>query len=99
MNIMELSKEFAAERDARRAAFPPNHDASTCRYCGKARTVYPGSRLDGHMLCMVSREFANRLAAVVDADKLPFITVAEALGMTISVVRRWYRAGKGWPAV
>lgn len=90
---------FFAERARLVAENPPREEAPrACRYCGKYRLIYPGTALDGHVLCMVSEEFQLVWARTIDECHLSFVEVAAATGMSISVVRRWYRAGKGWPA-
>lgn len=64
---------------------------SECRYCGKYRGSWQGSKLDGHALCLVSPEFRHALAVAMRDPRLTYDLVAQTLGVPKTTVRAWYR--------
>lgn len=70
----------------------PSIPSRSCRYCGKHRGSWAGSRLDGHALCVVGDEFKVFVGQQMRAHcRLTYAVVAQAVGVSHSVVRAWYR--------
>lgn len=68
----------------------PGAEPNTCRYCGKHWRQWTGSKLDGHAACVVTNDFKRELANLLrSSPAVTYRSVAEALGVTPSVVRSW----------
>lgn len=90
--LVALSADYQDERTYRDSAFPPETSEPICRYCGKYRIIYPGSKLDGHTQCMVSQAFKRRLATAMQDPRLTYALLAGAIGVPMSSIRAWFRA-------
>jgi hypothetical protein len=80
---MECSRRALWCRDYPGA--PPN----TCRYCGKSWRQWAGSKLDGHAACIVTDGFKQQLMEVLKPSTVTYQMIADAIGMSPSVVRSW----------
>lgn len=86
----------AAYTEARTAAIATQLSADpkplTCRYCGKHWSYWAGGKHDGHVVCVVTLEFQRALCKMYRSDPcLSMQTVADACGVTLSVVIAWIR--------
>lgn len=64
----------------------------SCKYCGDFWQHWNGSKLDGHAKCMVPPWFKAELrAALKNAATVSYTDVANALGVSLAVVRSWVR--------
>lgn len=75
----------------------PEADPDKCRYCGDYWRRWAGSKLDGHAACIVTDDFKRRILELLRPSTVTYRAVAEALGVSISVVRSWtfpIRSGK-----
>lgn len=71
-------------------AAPPR----TCRFCGKHWNPWPGSLLEGHTRCMVTLDFCVYLLERQHRLAIPTQRqIADHLGVTHAILRRWTRAG------
>lgn len=75
-----------------RARYPDSPDvpAYTCRYCGKHRAAWFGSKLGGHAKCVVTVDFMLRVLDVLEQH--PTLTMAELaahLDITLATLRAW----------
>lgn len=91
-----LRWSYGVERDYRNATSPPLAETphGTCRYCGKTRQHYAGSKLDGHAGCMVGDGFKRQLAEAMRDPRLNYDLLAGALGVTSTTIRAWFRAAR-----
>ena len=80
---------MAASQRARWCAGYPGAEPDICRYCGRHWRQWPGSKLDGHAACIVTPDFKQRLAELLSAPEVTYKMVADAIGVTPSVVRSW----------
>ena len=91
--IADLTERYHAERArvvSTALLSTPTARQDACRYCGRKWTQWVGSKVDGHVQCLVSPEFKRLVREVWNSD--PMITsngIAEALGVTVSVIRAW----------
>lgn len=83
-----LSNMGASQR-ALWCADHPGADPNTCRYCGKHWRKWAGSRLDGHAACIVTEDFKRELCEILRAPSVTYQVIADAIGVTPSVVRSW----------
>lgn len=98
MDLAGLRSTYDAERARLDANHPPITAVDHCRYCGKRWLRWHGSRLDGHVRCVVSQEFLHHVVEVLDGDaRATYVSVAAALGVTPSVVRAWRNSVKRNP--
>lgn len=67
----------------------PGAEPNTCRYCGKHWRQWAGSKLDGHAACIVTEEFKGQLVVLLRSPHVTYNAIAEAIGVTPSVVRSW----------
>lgn len=67
----------------------PGAEPNTCRYCGRHWRQWAGSKLDGHAACIVTDDFKKRLSVILRDPRVTYKQVAEAIGVTQSVVRSW----------
>lgn len=81
---------MAASQRARWCSGYPGADPDTCRYCGKHWRRWTGSKLDGHAACVVTADFKQELAdLLLSSPAVTYRAIADALGVTPSVVRSW----------
>jgi len=91
--IADLTERYHAERSRVVSAAmmsSPTGRQDACRYCGRKWTQWVGSKVDGHVQCLVGPEFKLLVREVWNSD--PMITsdgIANALGVTTAVVRAW----------
>ena len=91
--IRDLTERYHAERSrvvSTAMLSTPTGRQDACRYCGRKWTQWVGSKVDGHVQCLVSPEFKRLVREVWNSD--PLITsnrIADALGVTVSVIRAW----------
>jgi hypothetical protein len=92
MTLEMLVGYYARERE-RTSAMPiaePDGAPPHCRYCGKHWRHWAGSKLDGHAQCIVGDQFKRSVARVFYSDpRISIWTIANALGVSYSVVRAW----------
>lgn len=91
MTVAELIEQYDAARIAALVAASqwPRRDGH-CQYCGKRWWPFAGTKLDGHAKCVVGEPFKALLVALMADD--PTWTqpmVADALGVTVAVLRAW----------
>ena len=67
----------------------PGAEPNTCRYCGRHWRQWAGSKLDGHAACIVTEDFKQRLVALLQSSTVTYQAIADAIGVTPSVVRSW----------
>lgn len=68
----------------------PTRRQDACRYCGRTWTRWVGSKIDGHVQCLVGADFKRLVREAWNSDPLITIAaIADALGVTPSVVRAW----------
>lgn len=67
----------------------PGADPNTCRYCGRFWRQWAGSKLDGHAACIVTDDFKRRLVDLLRDPHVTYKQIADAIGVTIAVVRSW----------
>lgn len=67
----------------------PGAQPNTCRYCGRHWRKWTGSKLDGHAACIVDDDFKRWLREVISAPELTYAVVADALDLTVAIVRSW----------
>jgi len=79
----------SATRTARWEASDPGAPPDTCRYCGKHWRKWAGSKLDGHAACIVPEDFKQELTALLRSSTVTFQVVADAIGVSTSIVRSW----------
>jgi hypothetical protein len=103
LNIEDLRVVFL---EARRAAsqlglWPtddPGAPPDACRYCGRNRCFFAGSRIDGHAACIVGRDFKLRVGELLRSPLVSYKAVAAVIGVTPGVVRSWaFSAGVAGP--
>lgn len=98
-SYVSLLRAYTVDRavmDATHEPFDP--DAKRCRYCGGPWQQYPSSLFDGHVRCLVSIPFQERLVAFFAQNPgATYADVAMALGVSSSVVRCWWRNIKSPP--
>lgn len=74
----------------------PGAEPDTCRYCGKHWRQWAGSKLDGHAACVVTDDFKRQLAELLrSSPHVTYKAIADAIGMTASVVRSWTYPARG----
>ncbi len=78
-----------ASQGARWDASDPGAPPNTCRYCEKHWRRWANSQLDGHAACVVTEDFKRRVSEILRSPTVTFAVVAEAIGVTPSVVRSW----------
>ena len=83
-----ISTTIASQR-ARWCTGHPGADPNTCRYCGKHWRRWAGSKLDGHAACIVTDDFKRRLSQIMQAPQVTYRAIAEAIGVSPSVIRSW----------
>ncbi len=83
-----LSRMIASQR-ARWGTDDPGADPDKCRYCGRLWRRWAGSKLDGHAACIVTDDFKRWLLEILRSPRVTYVAVAEAIGVTPSVVRSW----------
>lgn len=83
------SSNRAASQRARWCADDPGAPPLTCRYCGKHWRRWAGSKLDGHAVCLVTDDFKQRLSEILRSPMVSYQEIADAIGVTPSVVRAW----------
>jgi hypothetical protein len=93
-DAFHISNTIASQR-ARWCAGDPGADPKLCRYCGKAWRKWPGSRLDGHAACIVTADFKQQLKEFLRPATVTYKQVADAIGVSESVVRSWTFPIKG----
>lgn len=74
---------------ARWAADDPGAPPDACRYCGRNRRLFAGSRLDGHAACVVGMDFKLRVGELLRSPLVSYKAVAAVIGVTPGVVRSW----------
>jgi hypothetical protein len=89
-----LREEFrlsnlAASQRARWCADDPGAPPLTCRYCGKHWKRWAGSKLDGHAACIVTDDFKEHLSEILRSPTVSYQEIADAIGVTPSVIRAW----------
>lgn len=89
-----LRAAFAADLAARDAATPAESDPLTCRFCGRPRGRYTGSRFTGHVQCVVSEGFKRRLSEAMQDPRLTYAALAGALSVSGQAIRAWFRAAR-----
>lgn len=96
VSVAEIARRYAAAREAVTGVAVLDADrADMCRYCGAAWTRWPGTELDGHAKCYVPREFQVWLrGAVARSAEITLHGVADAIGVSLSVLRSWVRGGR-----
>jgi len=67
----------------------PGATPNTCRYCGRHWRQWAGSKLDGHAACIVTEDFKQRLMELLRSPQVTYTAIADAIGVTPSVVRSW----------
>lgn len=67
----------------------PGATPNTCRYCGRHWRQWAGSKLDGHAACIVTEDFKQRLIGLLRSPNVTYTAIANAIGVTPSVVRSW----------
>jgi hypothetical protein len=90
LNIEDLRVAFF---EARRAAsqlalWATDDPGAACRYCGRNRRFFAGSRIDGHAACIVGMDFKLRVGELLRSP-LSYKAVAAVIGVTSGVVRSW----------
>lgn len=91
----ELRAAFAAAKQkAREGAVwdldDPGLPPETCAYCGQYRQARAGCVLDGHAACVVTNDFKQRVAEVLESSPLmTYATVAEMLGVGPGTITSW----------
>ena len=93
-NSVSLRDEFrlsnlAASQRARWCADDPGAPPRTCRYCGKHWKRWAGSKLDGHAACIVTEDFKEHLSEILRSPTVSYQEIADAIGVTPSVIRAW----------
>lgn len=83
--LSNVTAARSARWESDSADAPPN----TCRYCGRHWRRWTGSKLDGHAACIVTDDFKRRLAEILSAPTMTYRVIADAIGVTPSVVRSW----------
>lgn len=89
--LATLGHEWQRVRAARNAEYPPSEDPGICRYCNKPWANWKGTKLDGHALCTAPRDFMQLVIDSINRPDCRYIDVAEALDVTPSVIRAWWR--------
>lgn len=98
LRVAFLEARKAAQRGARRAPDDPEVSLKFCRYCGRSRQHFAGSRLDGHAACIVDEPFKLRVGDLLRLPTVTYADIAEALGVTTGIVRSWaFSAGVAGP--
>lgn len=87
-DAFHTSNMIASQR-AQWCAGYPGAEPNICRYCGRHWRQWTGSKLDGHAACIVTPDFKRRLADILKAPEVTYKMVANAIGVTPSVVRSW----------
>jgi hypothetical protein len=88
-DAFRISNMCASQR-ARWCSGDPGADPSLCRYCGRRWLKYAGSKLDGHAACVVTEDFKQQIGDLLrSSPEITFKKVADAIGVTASVVRAW----------
>ena len=87
-DAFHLSNMSASQRALWCSGYP-GATPNTCRYCGRHWRQWVGSKLDGHAACIVTEDFKRRLVELLRAPDVTFAMVADAIGVTPSVVRSW----------
>ena len=80
---------MVASQRARWCSGYPGAEPNTCRYCGRHWRQWAGSKLDGHAACIVTEDFKQRLTALLRSPRVTYQAIADAIGVTPSVVRSW----------
>ena len=60
-----------------------------CCYCGRRWRRWANSKLDGHAACIVTEYFKQRVREILRSPTITYANVADAIGVTQSVVRAW----------
>ena len=60
-----------------------------CSYCGRRWRRWANSKLDGHAACIVTEDFKQRVREILRSPAITYANVADAIGVTPSVVRAW----------
>ncbi len=81
--------KMIASQGARWCADDPGAEPDTCRYCGKHWRRWAGSKLDGHSACIVTDDFKKRLSQIMRSPQITYRAIADAIGVSPSVVRSW----------
>jgi len=88
-DAFRLSNMTASQR-AKWCGGDPGADPSLCRYCGRRWLKYAGTKLDGHAACVVTEDFKRQIGDLLrSSPEITFKHVAEAIGVTVAVVRAW----------
>jgi hypothetical protein len=101
MDVLALRDAFhranmIVSQRARWCADDPGADPKLCRYCGRHRQTYPGSKLDGHAACIVTDDFKHQLSELLrTTPTVTYEALAAAIGVSSSVVRSWTYPIKG----
>ena len=82
---------FSNMSASQRALWCSGYDAepNTCRYCGRHWRQWAGSKLDGHAACIVTDDFKQQLIELLRSPEVTYAAIANAIGVTPSVVRSW----------
>jgi sulfur relay (sulfurtransferase) complex TusBCD TusD component (DsrE family) len=98
MTLSELATQYQEDRAALDATHPPHANVRVCRYCGRARGVWKAARFEGHVGCVVTPAFMQRVVEFYEAaPAFGHADVALALGVTPPIVRAWWNIAKGNP--
>ena len=80
---------LAVSQRARWSTDDPGAPPRTCRYCGKHWKRWAGSKLDGHAACMVTEDFKTHLSEILCSPTVSYRGIADAIGVSPSVIRAW----------
>lgn len=90
LETLPAAYEYARAVASANAVYREAPDDNTCRYCGKHRQIMQNTRLDGHAVCVVTREFIAAVDALYRSDpKLNRPAIAEALSVSHMTVTAW----------
>ena len=87
-DAFRISNMVASQR-ARWCDGDPGAEPNTCRYCGRHWMKYAGTKLDGHAACIVTEDFKREITEILRSPSVTYRQLAEAIGVTASVVRSW----------
>lgn len=88
-----LTERYHAERarvESTAMFATPTQRQDACRYCGKQWFRWVGSKMDGHVQCLVGAEFKSLVRETWHSGpRITLRAIAARLGVTTAIVRAW----------
>lgn len=93
--LLSLTQAYLLDREVMDELHPPIIETDRCRYCHGAWQHWHLAQFDGHVRCVTSSAFQQRLALFFDQNpSATYWSVATALGTSPACVKAWWASIK-----